>query len=75
MSAQRMLFLSIAAILLLGIWLTGFGVVSWVLYVPVVALTFAGATGICPGIMLWTRLGFKNECAVSSVAGERNVME
>ena len=32
MSAIRMLFLVMAAVILLGIWLTGFGVVHWVLY-------------------------------------------
>lgn len=61
MSALRMLFLSIAGITLIGIALTGFHQASWVLYLPVVFLSFAGITGICPGLILWSKLGFKNE--------------
>lgn len=63
MTALRMLFLSTACVILLGIWLTGFDKVHWFSFVPVVFLTFAGMTGICPGTMIWTRLGFKNEGA------------
>ena len=59
MSAIRMLFLMIAALILLGIWLTGFSVVHWVLYIPVAALIFAGVTGICPGYIIFQKLGFK----------------
>jgi hypothetical protein len=59
MSAIRVLFLMVAALILLGIWLTGFAVVHWVLYLPVVALTFAGLTGICPGYIIFQKLGFK----------------
>ncbi len=59
MSAIRMLLLTVSATLLIGIWLTGFGVVHWFLYVPVVALTFAGITGICPGYLLFQKIGFK----------------
>ena len=59
MSAQRMLFLTVAIIILLGIWLTGFDKAHWLLYLPVVALTFAGVTGICPGMLFWRKLGFK----------------
>ena len=42
MSAIRMLFLMVAALILIGIWLTGFNVVHWFLYIPVAALAFAG---------------------------------
>ena len=59
MSAIRMLFLMIAGLILLGIWLTGFSVVHWVLYIPVAALVFAGVTGICPGYLIFKKLGFK----------------
>ncbi|MGB5718916.1 MAG: DUF2892 domain-containing protein [Gammaproteobacteria bacterium] len=61
MSAIRMLFLMMAAFILLGIWLTGFGVVHWVLYLPVAALIFAGITGICPGYMIFKKLGLKGQ--------------
>jgi hypothetical protein len=59
MTAQRMLFLSIAATILTGIWLTGFGTAHWLLYVPVILLTFAGLTGVCPGLWLWKKTGLK----------------
>ena len=61
MSAIRMLFLMLAGLILLGIWLTGFNVVHWVLYIPVAALTFAGITGICPGYLVMQKLGFKGQ--------------
>ena len=61
MSAIRMLFLMLAGLILLGIWLTGFGVVHWVLYIPVAALTFAGITGICPGYLIMQKLGFRGQ--------------
>jgi hypothetical protein len=58
-SALRVQFISIALIILIGIGLTGFGKVHWFLYVPVVALIFAGVTGICPGLMFWKKMGLK----------------
>jgi hypothetical protein len=58
-AAQRAHFISIASIVFIGIWLTGFDKVHWLLYVPVVALTFAGITGICPGLIFWKRVGLK----------------
>jgi hypothetical protein len=42
-------------------WLSGFGNVHWFLYVPVAALAFAGITGICPGYLLFQKLGFKGQ--------------
>lgn len=61
MNALRMLFLSVAGVIALGIWLTGFDNVHWLLYVPVAFLSFAGVTGICPGLIFWNKLGFRNE--------------
>ncbi|MBU1236301.1 MAG: hypothetical protein KJ634_09860 [Gammaproteobacteria bacterium] len=61
MNALRMLFLSIAGVIALGIWLTGFDKAHWLLYVPVAFLTFAAVTGICPGLIFWSRLGYRNE--------------
>ena len=61
MSAIRMLFLMMAGLILLGIWLTGFNVVHWLLYIPVAALIFAGVTGICPGYIIMQKLGFKGQ--------------
>ena len=53
MSAQRMLFLVMATIILGGIWLTGFDRVHWFLYVPVAALAFAGVTGVILAEARW----------------------
>ncbi len=47
------LFFSVSATMLwTGIWLTGFGVVHWVLFIPPVSFTFAVITRICPGKIL-----------------------
>lgn len=48
--SMRAFFLFLAAVIWLGIWLTGFGVVHWVSYVPAVVLVVAAITGICPGM-------------------------
>jgi hypothetical protein len=61
MSAIRMLFIFMAAFITLGIWLTGFNQVHWLLYIPPAALLFAGITGICPGYMIFRKLGFRGE--------------
>lgn len=43
----------------LGIWLTGFNTIHWILYIPAVFFIFAAVTGICPGMifsnMLFTK--------------------
>ena len=67
MSAIRMLFLFMAAFISLGIWLTGINNVHWLLYIPPVALLFAGVTGICPGYMIFKKLGFKGQDSGSSL--------
>lgn len=59
MSAQRMLFLTISIMIFLGIWLSGYDKVHWLLYIPAVFLMFAGLTGICPGLLILRRIGFK----------------
>lgn len=61
MTALRMLFLSVAGVIAFGISLTGFDKVHWLLYVPVAFLSVAGITGICPGYIFWTKVGFRNE--------------
>ncbi len=60
MTALRMLFLFMAAFISLGIWLTGINNVHWLLYIPPAALLFAGVTGICPGMIIFKKLGFKD---------------
>jgi len=59
MSAQRMLFLTVAVLLGAGIGLSGFNKVHWLLYVPTALLIFAGATGICPTLIVFKKIGFK----------------
>jgi len=61
MNALRMLFLSAAQMILLGIWMTGFDKAHWFLYIPVAFFALAGITGICPGLIFWNKVGFKNE--------------
>lgn len=56
--ALRMTFLFIGAIGWFGIWLSGFNTIHWLLYVPSAFLTFAGVTGICPGLII-NKLIFK----------------
>ena len=46
--AMRVWFAVFAIIIWLGIYLTGFEVVHWLLYIPPAGLTFAAITGICP---------------------------
>lgn len=45
-----------AAVIFLGIWLTGFATAHWLLYVPVVFFLVAAATGVCPGMHLAKKL-------------------
>jgi hypothetical protein len=59
MTAQRMAYLTIAAVISLGIWHTGLDKASWVFYVPAGFLFFAGITGICPGAIFWQKCGLK----------------
>jgi len=52
-SAMKAFFLFMGAILWLGIWLTGFNVVNWVLYLPAIFFIFSAVTGICPGLIFF----------------------
>jgi hypothetical protein len=49
---MRFFFMVASAWLWLGIWLTGFTVIHWVIYIPAGFFLFAAATGICPGIII-----------------------
>ena len=62
MSAQRMMFLTQALVIFLGIGLTGFAASSWILYAMVIGLSFAGLTGICPNLSIWRKVGFTDSC-------------
>lgn len=67
MSAMRMVFLSFAALILIGMYLTGFGTAHWFLYIPAAAAAFAGITGICPGYRVFSALGFKGQMPGKSI--------
>jgi len=54
--SMRFFFLGAGLIIWLGIYLTGFNVVHWVLYFPAVFYIFAAVTGICPGIFISRKL-------------------
>ncbi len=71
MNAMRMTMLTIAAIMLAGIWLTGFDKVHWMLYLPPAFLAFAGITGICPGLIFWSKAGFRNEALACEIAKKK----
>jgi len=58
-SALRLFLLSVGLVIWLGIWLTGFDQVHWVLYIPAGFLVIAAITGICPGMFLSRMIFFK----------------
>jgi hypothetical protein len=49
--SMRLFLFVVGSVIWAGIWLTGFAVVHWLLYVPAVFLYFAAITGICPGMI------------------------
>ena len=51
-NALRLTFIFMASLLWLGLLLTGFNTVHWLLYLPAAFMTFAGITGICPGLIM-----------------------
>lgn len=53
-----MTFLSIAFVVTLGNTLTGWGVISWVLWLPPIALSLAAITGVCPFKIIFEKIGF-----------------
>jgi len=55
-AAMRFFFLVVGSVMLLGIWLTGFNIAHWLLYMPVVFFYFAAVTGICPGLVFSGKL-------------------
>ncbi len=63
---MRALFFMLAALIWIGIWLSGYNTVHWVLYLPAIALTFAAVTGICPGLHIFARLFGKTHTTASS---------
>lgn len=60
---MRFFFLVSGTIIWIGILLTGFRTVHWVLYIPAVFFLFAALTGICPGIIVSRKLFDKKPAA------------
>jgi hypothetical protein len=59
-AAMRVWFIFFAVLIWLGIYLTGFSNIHWLLYIPPAGLTFAGLTGICPSqIAVFKMMGSK----------------
>lgn len=54
--AMRFFLFFSGTLVWLGIGLTGFGTVHWVLYIPAVFFYFAVITGICPGMIISNKL-------------------
>ncbi len=50
--SMRFFFLVSGVIIWLGIYLTGFNIVHWLMFFPAVFFIFAAITGICPGIII-----------------------
>jgi len=49
---MRVWFALFGILIWLGIYLTGFSSVHWLLYIPPAGLIFAAVTGICPSQLL-----------------------
>ncbi|HHJ16682.1 MAG TPA: hypothetical protein ENJ80_08305 [Gammaproteobacteria bacterium] len=54
--AMRFFFFNASALILVGIWLTGFEKVHWFAYAVPVFFLFAAASGICPGMIMAQKL-------------------
>ena len=51
--ALRAFFLFFGSLLWIGIWLTGFDVAHWVLFLPATFFIIAAVIGICPGLIFF----------------------
>lgn len=51
-SSMRLFVFLVGSLIWVGIWLTGFDKVHWLLYAPPIFFYFAAITGICPGIII-----------------------
>lgn len=46
--SMRIWFAIMATLIWIGIFLTGFSITNWLVYLPAVGFTFASISGICP---------------------------
>ena len=51
-SSMRLFLFFVATFIWIGIWLTGFASVHWLLYLPPTLFYFAAITRICPGLII-----------------------
>ena len=59
-ASMRVWFAFFAVLIWLGIYLTGFSNIHWLLYIPPAGLTFAAITAICPSqIAVFKMMGSK----------------
>lgn len=56
---MRLWFALMAILLWIGIYLTGFGQVNWLIYLPTVGFTAAALVGYCPSQMALLKLSGK----------------
>jgi len=49
---MRFFLLIMTAVIMAGIWLTGFNSVHWLLYLPPAFFVFSAVTGLCPGMFI-----------------------
>jgi len=54
--SMKAFFFFTGLILWAGIWLTGFDVAHWLLFLPASFFLFAAITGICPGLILFNEV-------------------
>ncbi len=52
-ASMKAFFLFMGLVLWAGIWLTGFEVVHWILYLPATFFLISAVTGICPGMIFF----------------------
>ena len=55
-NAMRVWFAFFGAVIWIGIILTGFSNVHWLLYLPAAGMAFAAITGICPSQIMINKL-------------------
>jgi hypothetical protein len=60
-SANRMTYASVALVVTIGNTLTGWDVISWILWIPPFALGAAAITGVCPFKIGFVKLGFASQ--------------
>lgn len=59
-ASMKAFFLFAGLVLWSGIWLTGFEVAHWLLYLPATFFLISAITGICPGMIFFKEV-FKDE--------------